>query len=137
MSYVDYTYYKDSYLLGKPPAVPCEDFEYWEKQARMEVDARTFDRIKKDESLATENVKDCVCAITELLFKADKVSEASLQEGSAGLLASYSNDGESGTFDLKESVYTESGKKTEIRRLISRYLGRTGLLYAGAACLES
>lgn len=135
--YADYKYYTKEYLLGKSPAVPKESFLYWEKQAGIEIDARTFNRLKADESLVTDAVKDCTCAIAELLYKADKISEQSVQEGAAGALTSYSNDGESATFDLKESVYTESGKKKEIQSLIYRHLQATGLLYAGGIRYES
>lgn len=137
MVYADYEYYLDGYLLGKAPAVPDGVFLYWEKQARAEVDARTFGRLRADPGLVSDDVKDCVCAVAELLYKADSIAEQARQEGAAGPLASYSNDGESGTYDLKESVYTESGKKTEIRRLIYRYLANTGLLYAGVRRCES
>lgn len=129
--YADCAYYNMDYLLGKEPAIPDEIFAYWEKQARMELDALTFGRLQANPSLVSENVKDCICAIAELLYKADSLSEQAFQEGAAGLLSSYSNDGESGTFALDQSVYTESGKKAEIQRLVYKYLGRTGLLYAG------
>ncbi|MDE5909857.1 MAG: hypothetical protein K2H52_14100 [Lachnospiraceae bacterium] len=135
--YADYEYYTKGYLLGKPPAVPEDDFPYWEKQAGIEIDARTFNRLKADGSLVTDAVRDCTCAIAELLYKADKISDQNLQEGAAGALVSYSNDGESATFNLKESVYTESGKKREIQNLIYRYLHATGLLYAGGIRYES
>lgn len=131
MAYADYAYYVSEYLAGREPPVPNTDFPYWEKQARREIDAWTFGRLQKNPALITDDVKDCTCAIAELLYKADSVMEQARADGAAGILASYSNDGESGTYDLKESVYTESGKKSEIRRLIYRYLGNTGLLYAG------
>lgn len=137
MAYADYMYYLDSYLMGKEPIVPTADFPYWEKQARREIDARTFGAIQKNQALATDDVKDCTCAVAELLYKADNLAEQARKEGAAGPLASYSNDGESGTYDLKESPYTESGKRAEIQRLIYKYLGNTGLLYAGVRCRES
>lgn len=131
MMYADHDYYLNGYLLGREPAVPECEFSYWEKQARGKVDAYTFGRLKEDASLITDEVRDCVCAIAELLCKCSSLADASLQEGAAGLLASYSNDGQSATYNLTESIYTESGKKAEIRRLIYQYLGSTGLLYAG------
>lgn len=129
--YADCRYYEEEYLMGASPAVPEKDFRFWEKQARREIDARTFNRIRTNEGLITEDVKDCTCAIAELLYKANSLSEQALQDGAAGPLSSYSNDGESGSFDLSQSIYTESGKKAEISRLIHQYLGNTGLLYAG------
>lgn len=130
MSYTSYEYYTSDYLLGRTPAVPEEEFLYWEKQAQREIDAYTFGRLA-DSSLISETVQDCVCAVSELLYQAYKLSEANTAQGLAGPLTSWSNDGNSGTVDASQSVYTESGKKTEIRRLIYLYLGNTGLLYAG------
>lgn len=129
--YVDYAYYTSEYLLGREPAVPEKEFPFWEKQAREVIDMYTFGRLTVDSSLISDKVKDCACAITELLYKANSVSEQALKEGAPGPLASYSNDGESGSFDLKESIYTESGKKAEARRLVYQYIGNTGLLYSG------
>lgn len=129
--YVDYAYYTSEYLLGKAPAVPEDEFCFWEKQARGVIDMHTFGRLTVDSNLISDKVKDCTCAVVELLYKADSVSEQALNEGAPGPLASYSNDGESGTFDLKESIYTESGKNLKMKQLIYQHLGDTGLLYAG------
>jgi len=115
--YVDYEYYVSGYLLGREPAVPEKVFSYWEKQARSEIDKRTFGRIKADETLVSDQVKDCCCEIAELLYQADSVVQQSLQEGAPG--------------PLSQSTYTESGKSGKVREIIYRYLGNTGLLYAG------
>ena len=131
MPYVDYEYYVDGYLLGREPAVPEKVFPYWEKQARTEIDKRTFDRIKADETLVSDQVKDCCCELVELLYQADSVAQQTLQNGGSGPLASFSNDGQSGTFDLSQSTYTESGKSCKVREIIYRHLGNTGLLYSG------
>ncbi len=133
--YAKYSYYENKYLTWTEPVIPDNDFRFWEKQARREIDARTFNRIRADEGLITEDVKDCTCAIAELLYKANSLSEQARKEGAPGLLSSYSNDGESGTFALDQSVYTETGKKKEINRLVHQYLGNTGLLYAGVNVL--
>lgn len=132
--YVDLTYYKEGYLLGRAQTVSDAEFLYWEKQARAEIDAYTFGRIQTDSSLITDKVKDCTCSIAELLYKAHTLSESNIANGIAGPLVSWSNDGNSGSIDTSQSVYTESGKKAEIRRLVYLYLGNTGLLYAGVNC---
>lgn len=69
--YADYEYYVSEYLLGRTPAVPEKEFSYWEKQARAIIDQHTFNRIKTDETLISEPVKDCVCAVADHLYKAD------------------------------------------------------------------
>lgn len=129
--YVDLTYYTEGYLLGRAPAVPEGEFAYWEKLARAEIDAYTFGRLEADSSLVTNKVKDCTCSIAELLYKSHTLSESNMAQGIAGPLTSWSNDGNSGSVDVSQSIYTESGKKAEIRRIIYLYLGNTGLLYAG------
>lgn len=132
MAYADYSYYETGYLLGRSPVVSEEDFPFFEKQAEKELDKYTFGRLRADESLVSDDVKDCACAITELLYKADKASYAADSNGLAGPLVSWSNDGESGSVDLSNSVYTSTGKQAEISRLVFLYLGNTGLLYRGA-----
>lgn len=135
MAYVDYAYYKDGYLLGKAPAVPDKEFMFWERLAEKEIDTYTYNRIRRNTSLISVEVKECTCAIAELLYKADMLAENGLKEGMAGAMTSYSNDGQSGTFDVSQSVYTETGKRNEVKRLVNLYLGRTGLLYAGGVCI--
>lgn len=123
MAYVDYIFYSTEYIGD---VIQPEDFPKYEKRARVELDRLTFDRLKKDDTLITSEVKECTCAIAEALYEADMdpVSASSP-------LSSYSNDGESGTFDLSNSMHTESGKAKRLREIARRYLTMTGLLYAG------
>lgn len=129
--YADYKYYSMKYLMGKDPAVPEEQFPFWEKQACKEIDKRTLSRLTVHPELVTDGVKDCACELAELLYQADSVSQKALQQGGAGPLSSYSNDGESGTFDLSQSAYTEEGKSMKIWETVYKHLACTGLLYAG------
>lgn len=129
MAYVTRDYYISGYLQGRSPAVPDAEFPFWEKQAERIIDSHTFDRIKANNSLLTDDVKDCTCELTELLYRADKASQNASDYG--GPLSSYSNDGESGTIDLSRSIYTEEGKRNKCREIIGRYLGNTPLLYQG------
>lgn len=137
MTYVDNSYYMKDYLLGKVAVLPEDSFSFWEKQAEREIDRFTFGRLKGNPDLVTDEVRDCVCAVAELLYKAEAVAESTLSEGVAGALTSYSNDGQSATYDVSQSVYTEAGKKAEIKRLVYLYLENTGLLYQGVCCCES
>lgn len=131
MAYADYPYYINGYLIGKSPSVPEEAFPFWEKQAEKELDRVTFGRLKADHGLVSDDVKDCACAIAELLYKSDSLSRSASERGLAGPLQSWSNDGESGSVNLDQSTYTESGKQAEFFRLARLYLGNTGLLYQG------
>lgn len=127
--YVNYGYYESKYLLGREPTVPEDDFMFWEKQTERALNQYTFGRLTADTELLTDEVKDCACELAELLYQADRSAQQAAVQG--GVLQSYSNDGESGTFDLSQSTFTEEGKAKKISEIIHRYLGNTGLLYRG------
>ena len=132
--YEDYVEYRE----GLDPIIEPEEWPYWERQARAELDHLTFNRVRTLTAVPDE-VKECISVIAELLHTADKLTQASTEQGIAGTLVSYSNDGQSGSFDIsaKASKYSESGRKAEIARLARLYLGNTGLLYAGVRHYES
>lgn len=136
MAYVDYEYYTDTYLEGAEPKVPSSEFPKYEKQAEMEIDVRTAGRVSHLAEIPSR-VKECACAVTELLYTAQTQDDAFRAQGLSAPLASWSNDGQSGTVDLGQSVYTETGKRKEITRLCQLYLAGIGLLYAGVMHYES
>lgn len=127
--YADYNFYAGCYSAGREPTVPPESFVFWERQAEIEIDRYTFGRMRGSESTPCE-VMECTCALAELLYTAETVNAQAVHNG-GGVLASFSNDGQSGTYDFSQSVYTEKGKQSKVREIIYRYLGGTGLLYAG------
>ena len=108
MQYVTYSYYELRYLLGKDPIVPEEEFMYWEKQTRTEIDKYTFDRIAVDSSLITDRIRDCCCELVELLYQSNQMQQQSIAHGDIGPLVTFNNDGQSGTYDLSKSclLYT-------------------------------
>lgn len=129
--YADFQYYTDEYLLGRAPVINGKDFDFFSRLAEKEINNRTFGRIKTNPCLLTDDVKSCVCAVAEFLYKCDSLDESNFQNG-GGQLVSYNNDGESATFDLSKTVYaSEQSKQTKISSLISFYLSGTGLLYRG------
>ena len=128
--YASYDYYEERYLMDTEPVIPEDDFQRWERQAERILDQRTFGRLASNPALITASLKDCVCELAELLYQGNKVSLQAAEQG-GGILTSFSNDGESGTYDLSQSAYTEEGRQKKIREIIYRYLGITGLLYSG------
>ena len=127
--YTSYNYYESGYLMGRDPKLSEDEFPLWEKQAERVLNQYTFSRLVSNFGLITDEVKDCTCELAELLYQADKSAQQAAEQG--GVLQSYSNDGDSGTFDLSQSTFTEEGKQKKIREIIYRYLGNTGLLYSG------
>lgn len=128
--YADRDYYETGYLLGRTAIIPEDVYPYWEKQAERVLNRYTLSRLVADFDLITDEVKDCTCELAELLYQADTVSQRAAEQG-GGILSSYSNDGESGTFDFSQSSYTEEGKTKKTREILYKYLGDTGLLYRG------
>lgn len=130
--YADYKYYTEEYLLGRDLVITEEkDFAFFERDAEKEINNRTFGRITKDPSLVTEDVKNGVCAVAEFLYKCDSLDKNSLENG-GGQLVSYSNDGDSGSYDFAGSAYgSEQSRQEKISSLVSFYLSGTGLLYRG------
>lgn len=130
--YVDYQYYVDEYLLGREPAISSEeDFRFFERSAEKEINNRTFYRIAKAPDFLTEDVKNCICAIAEFLYKCSKLDDENYQNG-GGQLVSYSNDGDSGSYDISQSDYADGqSRQKKISGLVSFYLSGTGLLYRG------
>lgn len=131
MPYADYSYYVTVYLAGMEPKMSDKEFDFFEKQAEKKINLRTFGRIRSNPTLLSNEVKECTCAIAEFLCEAERIKKAAAAQGLAGPLVSWSNDGESGSIDINQSDYTESGKKAKIRDIIYLHLGNTGLLYAG------
>ena len=127
--YTSYKYYESGYLMGRDPKLSEDEFPLWEKQAERVLNQYTFSRLASNFGLITDDVKDCACELAELLYQADKSTQQAAEQG--GILQSYSNDGESGTFDVSQSTFTEEGKAKKTREIVYRYLGNTGLLYAG------
>lgn len=127
--YTSYNYYESGYLMGRDPKLSEDEFPLWEKQAERVLNQYTFSRLVSNFGLITDEVKDCTCELAELLYQADKSAQQAAEQG--GVLQSYSNDGESGTFDVSQSTFTEEGKAKKTREIVYRYLGNTGLLYAG------
>lgn len=136
MAYVDNEYYLNDYLQGRDETVPEDDFAFWEKKARLTIDRATSSRIHDLDEIP-EEVKDCTCAVMEVLYKGDVYEKQLSAAGLAGPLSSWSNDGESGSVDLSRAAYaTADGREAEIRRILRLYLGDTGLLFMGVVSSE-
>lgn len=130
--YADFRYYTDEYLLGRIPAISDEkDFNFFERSAEKEINNRTYGRIAKNPDLLSDDVKRCACAVTEFLYKCGSLDDENYQTG-GGQLVSYSNDGDSGSYDISQSDYISGqARKKKIDSLVSFYLSGTGLLYRG------
>lgn len=88
MSYADYEYYNNEYLLGKAALISAADFNYYEAKAAGKVDYYTFGRLKTSTDIP-EEVKKCVCDIAEKLHEYDKAVKGITSEKVGDYSVSY------------------------------------------------
>ncbi len=91
MSYADYEYYNNEYLLGKAALISAADFNYYEAKAAGKVDYYTFGRLKSSTDVP-EEVKKCVCDIAEKLQEYDKAVKLEQISCSNAMLLAYLTD---------------------------------------------
>ncbi|SHI42872.1 head-tail connector protein [Parasporobacterium paucivorans] len=119
MAFIDYEYYFTTYGGSIPEAV----FSKWARKAENRLNMRTLGNIIITASYA-ESVKLCACEIADILYQYE-----SLKGASGMILKSYSNDGESGTFN--DAEMTEDAVNSRIEAVMIEYLYDTNLLYRG------
>lgn len=126
--YVTYEYYTDTF---GGTAISSESFNKYERKARVSLDNFTFDRIKNDETLIDDNVKDCMCEMMEKAYSIDQ--EEAATDGK--IISSESVDGHSVSFAISDSQKNEIDQsritKVKLYNIAKDYLGRTGLMYRG------
>ena len=116
MSYADYEYYNNEYLLGKEALIIAADFNYYEAKAAGKVDYYTFGRLKTSTDIP-EEVKKCVCDIAEKLHEYDKAVKGITSEKVGDYSVSY-----------ESKAVQKDNCDNEIKDCIKNYLSHTGLL---------
>ena len=127
---VDDIYYQASYRAGTTPLISDSEFAFYERPAEREVDRHTGGQISAAVLLdpayeASDTIKDCICEVAEYLCKRDQAYRAD----QGGVITSYSNDGQSASFD--NSGLTDTAAPAKIRSIIKSYLSGTDLLNRG------
>lgn len=118
MIYADYSYYKEQFH-GK--LIPETEFEYNAARASEYIDYQTFDRITdeymKSEEAAALKIRSCCCALAESEYSFNQRADISSEKN--------------GSYSVTYSAKNSSDHNAEKSRIITRYLGNTGLLYRG------
>lgn len=120
--YASYDYYVEEYLCGASRKISDSSFYFYEKQARQQIDFYTRNRLKKGWNITNE-VRECCCEIAEFLWDCNEQKEK--RNG----LTSYSNDGESGSFDI--ASYNDTAVRLKIHDIIRKHLLTSGLMFLG------
>ena len=129
--YVDFTYYTDAANGFGGTTIPEADFPKYERRSRVFIDDITFNRLKDDNTLIDDTVKECLCEIMECNYKLDQ-EEA---ETGGKLISSETIDQHSVTYAVSDIEKNEVDKSrinfTKLYNIARQYLGNTGLLYRG------
>lgn len=119
MVYADEDFYLNNYLLGREPLITT-GFGYYARAASQDMDRYLNDSPDDYQEIASL----CCCEVAEAIFRYEKVSG-----GVKAPLVSYSNDGQSGQFDMTN--YTKEGHQRNVYSIIRRHFEDTGLLFMG------
>jgi hypothetical protein len=126
--YVTYEYYTITYGGS---AISSTDFTRYEVKSRAFIDNITFDRLKNNNLLIDDSVKNAMCEMMELNYKLDLKD----QETEGKIITSETVDGHSQTYAIsdieKNAVDKSKINDTKYYNIAKRYLSNTGLLYRG------
>lgn len=126
MKAVDFNYYREKYYGD---SIPQEEFKKYEKKARTNVSGLTFGKIDVMDVDEDEKVKDCICAVADIIYKNDAIPSAKYG------ISSESTDGHSVSYGKAK---TKEELNDEILSTVQLYLADTGLLYGGVdICLTA
>lgn len=126
MLYADYQDYQNNYKRGLAACIPEADFPFYAQQASHRMDYLTWGRIT-DTLAETENIKNCCCEMAEAIYRYERARN----NDSGAPVSSWSNDGESGSYDMSGSDVTQNGHEKQIGQIARKYLLRLGLLNRG------
>ena len=124
--YADEQFYTEVYRAGLTPPISGPQFNFYARIASKEIRARTFGKIDDGGNIPYE-VKMCCCELAEKLALYEK-----MKDENGRILQSYSNDGDSGSFQAVDQTTMSLDK--EIGQIIRSWLLDTGLLFCGVRC---
>lgn len=122
-AYADISFYTNNYRQNAPGGIADSEFLYYAQKATKEIRARTFGNID-EHGPVLEEVQMCCCEVAE------KLHDLGSAKGDNGMvLQSYSNDGDSGTFQAAE--LSQEGMREAIDQIARSWLTNTGLMFCG------
>ena len=140
-NFCDFDFYKTEYLAGKPGIIPEGEFPIYARDAtlllREEINMDLLDELDE----MPEELQMAACKITELMYKAsgssseaeDEANSSSASSSAVPIGVSSERVGEySVTYSGNSAKDVQEESERQIRNVIKRWLGPTGLLYKGA-----
>lgn len=129
----DYAFYQDNYYGD---VLSYDDFPKYATRADVYLEQYTMGRYD-DEGLSESvvyAVKMAECAIAEQCATAEKQTNTIYESIGAGTVASESVGAHSVSY--RSGADIRAAMEAEIKAIVNRYLGMTGLLYRGISCIR-
>ncbi len=127
--YVDFDWYADNFLMGRPPVIPEEFFDYYIICASAEVKNRIT--LGTDMSSPSDEVKAAVCDIAEILCRGDG-NDATGETVVVPDGVSSEKVGEySVSYTGNSAAEKAAARNRQIHNAMVKWLGVTGLLFRG------
>lgn len=128
--YADYTYYTNDF---GGTLIPEDMFDRSVKMAGRYIDMFTYGNITEDNTDTIDGLKDCACDMAESVYS---MLYASTSEGQSKEKKSETIDGYSVTYvtDQKDGESVRKVLERNLYAIVSLYLGRSGLMFAGVKC---
>lgn len=127
---VDYKYYSEDY---KGISIPeSSQFDVHSKISSSWINHFTSNRI--DETILDDNIKNCCCEISELLFKQEELKNRLLSkdiEVASETTGSHSITLVNKSNIIEKRIMSDEELEKNIYRICYRYLASTGLMYRG------
>lgn len=122
ITYADEKFYATVFRGGMVPPVSGPEFDFYARLATKEIRARTFGNIREEE--IPYEVQMCCCELAEYMAE-----NAQKKDDNGRILQSYSNDGDSGTYQAED--LSSGAQEKEIKKIVRSWLLDTGLMYCG------
>lgn len=123
MAYADESFYRESYLQGRKPAISA-GFSFYARQASQVINQYTFGRLKDlPEDRIPETARMCCCELAEALYQTEKQQKESGGKTSEKI----------GTYSVSYGTAQESAAVAarNQRGIVMKWLADTGLCYQG------
>ena len=122
ITYANEKFYATVFRGGMVPPVSGPEFDFYARLATKEIRARTFGNIREEE--IPYEVQMCCCELAEYMAE-----NARKKDENGRILQSYSNDGDSGTFQAEDLSVERIKRKVD--EIVRSWLLDTGLMYCG------
>lgn len=132
--FCEFDFYKTEYMAGKTGVIPEEEFPIYAREATFRLRADINMDLLTEYDTLPEDLQMAACKIAELIYGLNSSNGAEGEGSSASVPVGVSSEkvGEySVTYSGNSMQDVQAETERQIRNVIKRWLGPTGLLYKG------